>query len=224
MATPRKKYKESRVPMPTWAGVYKDENGADRPETIIEATHRIQREGPMRWEAFKRRRLKIKRRLKDAGEHYADAANKESWAVAVAEYPPIPVQEWEDELEADDEREPMDPVWACPPLDVDEALSKLPTLQEKNIVESFLWVADHRALSRKSPAGNLYVINEDIQGCPNRWAWNLLHMAIDDPVTFRKDMMQRIKAPKAGGEDDVGPTDSDEDIDRLDDFLGGCAT
>lgn len=215
MATPRKIYKESRVPMPTWPGMYKDADGNDRPERIIEATHRIQREGKQRWKAFQTRRVALKKRLMKAGEHYVKAANDESWAITATEFKPIPVDQWEDELESEAEPEPSEPVWTVPPLDVDEELSRLPTLQENQIAASFLWVADHRALSRKSPAGNLYVINSDIEGCPNRWAWNLLHMAIDDPVSFRKEMMQRIKPAKAGEAEDVGPTDSDADLDAI---------
>lgn len=213
MATPRKIYKVSQVQMPTWPGKYLNAEGVEQPETKVQATHRIRREGPERYKAFNTRRLTLKRKLMKAGEHYVAAANDEAWASAVKEYPPIPVEQWEDEQEQP-EVEP-EPCWVAPKLDVDEALALLPALEKSKIEEAFIWVADHRALSRKGPTGERYLIDADLAGCPSRWAWSLLQQAIDDPVSFRKEMMQRIKATKPGEAEDVGPTDSDADLDAI---------
>ena len=215
MATPRKIYKESRVPMPTWPGLYLNADGVEQPETIIRATHRLRQEG--RWEQFRKRRLALKRRLVKAGEHYVNATKFESWAVTLKEFPPIPIEQWKDEPE-EEEPDP-EPTWTVPPLDVDEELSRLPTtdnrIPERSSEAAYMWVNDHRALSRESPAGNLYIINEDIQGCPTRGAWNLLYQAVKDPWQFRKEMNQRIKPAKAGEAEDTGPTDSDADLDAI---------
>jgi hypothetical protein len=215
MATKRKIYKESRVPMPTWPGLYLNEEGVEQPETKIQATHRLRKEGPKRHAAFNNRRLALKRRLMKAGEHFADAAKDEAWAITLKEFPPMPVEQWEDEVESQKEPEEPAPCWVAPKLDVDEALAMLPALEKSKIEEAFIWVADHRALSRKGPTGERYLIDADLAGCPSRWAWSLLMQAIDDPPSFRKEMMQRIKATKPGEAEDTGPTDSDADLDAI---------
>lgn len=202
MATPKKKYVVAQTPLP---------------EAKIDAVKRIRREGKKRSEAFNLCRENHKQRLLKTGDWGKQAANEEAWALAIGEYPPLPVDQWEEVQEV-----PLRRVeWVPPPCDVSEELARLPATTSRNLRDAYMWVGDHPAMHRQGigPFKVVCLTPEDIRGCPCPFAWNLLQQAIKDPSDFFKAVTSKfLKLTDAGkpAEDEVfDPASQDEGCDDL---------
>lgn len=130
--------------------------------------------------------------LRKAGYGALDAKER-SWHEASLQFAPIAVEKSR---------------WTPPKVDVGDRLAKLPALKDvASRDEAVLWVLNHAAMVREEvgPSAKRYLESSDIDGCPNRAAWLMLHWAINDHARFQKDaftLLGKMGGEKGGDQED----------------------
>ena len=177
------------------------------PEPLNKASiwHRVRDEG--RLEAFDARREQLRVELKEKGTKRKQAVH-EAWRLALAEFPPLPVEALEDQDQDDGEEDD--------PLDLDypeELMPPAPPCENNDV----MWVYHHMLLRSTQESD-----------APNRGAWGLLLWARRNRHAFYFQILpkefaaQEKKAQEKEVQVKSEPMTVQERLRMFEDFVAKC--